>query len=79
MNENQTHTISLMIKEGYGKKVLNLEIPADSDIFEMRDMFKTVLTFLGYHNNSIDEIFSSEEESSPEDTHHRDCVWHDVN
>ena len=79
MNENNTHTISLTIKEGYGKKVMNLEIPADSDILEMREMFKTVLTFLGYHNDSIDEVFYSQEKSSSDEERHKYCNWYELN
>ena len=79
MNENNTHTISLTIKEGYGKKVMNLEIPADSDILEMREVLKTVLTFLGYHNDSINEVFYSEEKSSSYEEGHKDCNWYDMN
>ena len=52
--------ITFDVTEGYKGKKLSLECSAESDIEEMKDIFSTILTFLGYHPNTISELFGEE-------------------
>ena len=47
--------------EQYGK-VISLEIDDSSDIFEVSKLFKVVLKFFGFHNNSIDSVIKGEDD-----------------
>ena len=44
-----------------GDRKITLEIPSDSDIREMKDVFKVILTFLTFDEETIKDLFPDEE------------------
>lgn len=50
----------------YGEK-MSIKFPKDTTIWELSDKLKLIPTFLGYHINNINDIFSSDNDSSEED------------
>lgn len=39
---------------------MELTFPWDANIDEWRDVLRTILTFQGFHQNTIDELFNKE-------------------